>query len=128
MRQSPLRALGPLGLEDAAEESLLPFRSWLSLFPQAYKALELLHYLYKVEASLVSVERAMMEQHTSSSLSFRSCSSRCFRTAVFSLANLEISARSRSYTNRESISRGNYRQTSMSESEQIKVKQCRQTW
>ena len=34
-------------LEEAAEESLLPFRSWLSVFAQAYEALELLHYLYE---------------------------------------------------------------------------------
>jgi hypothetical protein len=33
-------------LEEAAEESLLPLGSWLSIFAQADKALELLHYLY----------------------------------------------------------------------------------
>jgi hypothetical protein len=36
--------------------------------------------------------------------------------AGFSLANLEISARSRSYTNRESISCGNYGNSGMSKS------------
>ena len=41
--------------------------------------------------------------------------------AMFSLANLEISARSRSYTNRESISRGNYKLTTMSKGEIIKA-------
>jgi hypothetical protein len=42
---APLESTG--ALEEAAEESLLPFGSWLSVFPQADKALELLHYLYK---------------------------------------------------------------------------------
>lgn len=44
---------------------------------------------------------------TCSSLSLRSCSSRCFRIFGFSRANFLISSRSRSYRILESISRGN---------------------
>jgi hypothetical protein len=45
---------------------------------------------------------------TSSSLSFLSCRSKCLLTTGFSRANSTISARSKSYSNRESISRGNW--------------------
>lgn len=44
---------------------------------------------------------------TCSSLSLRSCNSRCFRIFGFSSANFLISSRSRSYRILESISRGN---------------------